>query len=268
MRKRLGKVWVVGVFCLSTATGALGVYPNYYSVDFESDTLGFLPTTNTFLPMGTNLALHFSDLTVNSPGYLVVTNNMFGNTSQFALLTNGDGGGSVLTAMIAPGFEPTNGLLRVSMQLASKTLTNTINWLPLTFTNVVDDIVNNIDLTLDFTTAGNFRVFSQSGHFTNYAGQYATNQFTNISFLIDLATRDFQFVTGTNVQFSANLGGPQSWIAFQKIEPGPSGGVDVGVGTFGIDNFSMQMVPEPSTNALLIVGAIGMAAMLRRRGRR
>lgn len=253
------KVSVAGVMTLwlgGLLPAAQAVFPVYFNVNFENETLGSQPGTNGFVPLPT--ASRFTLLDIEPDGVAVVTNNLFGNSSKFALLTSTGISGTVFfTGDVHPDDQPTNGLLRVALQIASSTLLNTTNWLPITFSG-------GGDVTLDFRQNGAFHLLTAGGLDLDI-GQYEAGKFTNVEFHIDLDTRRFSFITGTNILLANLPVGGQQGDAFVKIEPGPA---PVNLNdSFGIDNVVVEIIPEPHAAVLLAAAAPLLAASLRRRRR-
>jgi hypothetical protein len=242
---------------------AQALFPVYFTVDFEGETIGLPPSTGPepfVTPFAT--ATQFTEIHTNSPGFISVSNNMWGNSSKFAFFDTTLGGNQAyLTANILAADQPTNGTLRVAMELAAVAQVDTTSWLQFAFADAADAI------QFDFTSSGKYRVRTYGG-VDETVGEYLPGQFTNVEFHIDLKTMEFSMMTlqgsYTNVLLHGSVGMPQG-NAFRGINPGPG---DPGVNyQFGLDSVVIEMIPEPGTAALALAGGAALLATTRRRRR-
>lgn len=240
------------------------IFPVYFNVDFEGETVGQPPSTGSepfVTPLAT--AWQFTEIHTNSPGFVTITNNLWGNSSKFAFFDTTQGGNQAyLTANIKPADQPTNGILRIAFELAAVGLVDTASWMQFSFADAADAI------QFDFTSGGRFHVRTYGG-FDSDVGYYQAGQFTNLEFRIDLKAMQFALmsVNGTQTNFMGGgpVGMPQG-NAFRGINPGPG---DPGVNyQFGLDNVVIEMIPEPGSAFLLITGTAGIMALRRRQWRR
>jgi hypothetical protein len=234
---------------------AQALFPVYFNVDFEGETIGQEPSLNAIGPLPTST--QFTGLSVTSPAYISVTNNLWGNPTRFAYFDSVGGNAATMVAQIQDISQPTNGTLRIAMDLAASSLVTTTAWMPLGFSDAT--------IMFNFLDNGKFRV--ETANSTNDIGEYHPGQFTNIEFQIDLDSRTFNVLTMqgsyTNLLLAGIPTGGDPGSKFQSIVPGP-----VNLNTdyqFGIDNVVIQMIPEPNSACLSLVGGALLAAIVRRR---
>jgi len=262
MRTEMKATWVsktsqfllAGVFLGFATWNAEALLPVYFNVDFEGDTIGQEPSQG---PSPLPTATAFTGLGATVPN-LFVTNNLWGNATKFAYFDTVGGHASTMNAQINVIDQPTNGTLRVAMDLASGAIVSTTFWMPLSFSD-------GNQIWLDFLDNGKFRV-ENGVHTVSEFGHYEVGKFTNIEFRISMDAMIFDILTVNGSTTNVLLAGMPTGVApgskFESITPGPVN--LVGAYQFGIDNVVIEIIPEPTSVSLALAGSVALA-MIRRR---